>query len=318
MKLPLMVRGGVMLALCAGVAAGEMHAQSAPAASGAPSAAVNRVVGRARGLIESGSGADARTLLDSLVATLSPTSDDLAEALYWRATLAERATDAERDWKRLAIEAPLHPRTADALVRLGEFELLRGRPAAARPYFDRVTKDFPDTPQRAKSTLWVTRSYFDERKAPEACTALATLPAARVPEGELRLQYDELGRRCAGVRLSVGAPAVSANAASPSSRTDIKVDSKTDSKTDTRPTSSAPSEARTGKYSVQLAAYDTEEEANATVKRLRARGIEARVDGDAKPYRVRSGRFQTRAEANKALAALKKQGQSGFIAELRP
>jgi TolA-binding protein len=127
----------------------------------APSPPVLRVVARARGLIENGAGADARTLLDSLVGTLAPASNDLAEALYWRATLAERASDAERDWKRLTIEAPLSPRAADALVRLGEFELLRERPATARPYFDRVVRDFANTAQlqrRTQDGRWLCRA----------------------------------------------------------------------------------------------------------------------------------------------------------------
>ena len=42
----------------------------------------------------------------------------------------------------------------------------------------------------------------------------------------------------------------------------------------------------------------------------------ARIDGDRKPYRVRVGTFDTRAEAAEMLARLKKQGQKGFVAEL--
>jgi cell division protein FtsN len=67
---------------------------------------------------------------------------------------------------------------------------------------------------------------------------------------------------------------------------------------------------------VQLAAFDTREEGERLVKRLASRNIDARVDGDAKPFRVRSGYFATRAEANAALAKLRKSGQSGFIAEI--
>ncbi len=67
---------------------------------------------------------------------------------------------------------------------------------------------------------------------------------------------------------------------------------------------------------MQLAAYDTRAQATALVKRLAKRKITARVDGDRKPYRVRVGRYETRAAASAALARLKKAGQSGFVAEL--
>jgi cell division septation protein DedD len=301
-----------------------------PAQDAAPSPAVLRVVARARGLIENGAGADARALLDSLVVTLAPASADLAEALYWRATLAERLSESERDWKRLPIEAPLSLRAADALVRLGELELLRGRPGTARPYFERVEKDFPETPQRAKATLWVVRSHLDERNAAAACAALGTLPLSAVPDGELRLQHRELGKGCRGTGAvgangagakSAGAKSASANGASSKDASSKAANPKAADPKDANPNDVDPKDAtasETGRYSVQLAAYDTRAEAEAAAKRLSTRGISARVDGEVKPFRVRTGRFATRAEANALLVKLKRQGMAGFIAELRP
>ena len=67
---------------------------------------------------------------------------------------------------------------------------------------------------------------------------------------------------------------------------------------------------------MQLAAYTKKDEADGLVARLVAKGIEARVDGDAAPFRVRVGRFALRAEAAQRLNALKAQGYTGFIAEL--
>ena len=43
------------------------------------------------------------------------------------------------------------------------------------------------------------------------------------------------------------------------------------------------------------------------------RGIQARVDGKTRPYRVRVGKYGTRAEAVKAAATLKSQGIGGFV-----
>ena len=67
---------------------------------------------------------------------------------------------------------------------------------------------------------------------------------------------------------------------------------------------------------MQLAAYANRQEAEGLVTRLGAKGIEARVDGDSAPFRVRVGRFALRAEAAQRLNALKAQGYTGFIAEL--
>jgi hypothetical protein len=252
---------------------------------------VTSAVGRARAMLDGGNGTAARTLLDSLVARTSPGSDDLAEALYWRAALSERASEGERDWKRLVVEVPLSPRVPDALLRLGELEILRGRPDAARTQFERIVRDFSDTPQRPKALVWIARSYFEERDLTRACETVTVLRAGVVPEGELRLQADEMHNRCTAVSAP-GADAAASAAASPA----------------------APAGKTT--YSLQFAAYDTRSQANALVQRLSKRGYKARVDGERKPFRVRVGRYGTLAEANAALARVKKQGQKAIVVEL--
>jgi len=287
--------------------AAQQAAGSSPSAT--VSAAMDRQISRARALLESGEGADARNLLDSLVQAAPSASFDLAEALYWRAVLAERMSDAERDWKRLVIESPLSPRAADALVRLGELDLLRGRPAEARVYLERVLREFPTGVQRAKSALLVARTWFDERQDANGCAALAALQAEGVPEGELKMQASDLGRRCTGAN-AVNSP----SAASPSASTPPSASTTTDSRSP-ETSSTRPANAR---YSVQLAAFDTRREAEAAVARLAKAGVEARVDGSDKPFRVRHGYFATRAAASAQLAALKKRGHPGFVAELTP
>lgn len=310
-----------LLLLPAGVAA--QQAASAPA-SATVSAAMDRQISRARALVESGEGADARNLLDSLVQAAPTASFDLAEALYWRAVLAERMSDAERDWKRLVIESPLSPRAADALVRLGELDLLRGKPAEARVYLERVLREFPTGVQRAKSALLVARTWFDERQDANGCAALAALQAEGVPEGELRMQASDLGRRCTGanaVNASVAnsraanAQAPAAMPATAASATPPSANTAADNRPAETPGAARPANAR---FSVQLAAFDTRREAEAAVARLTKAGVEARVDGSEKPFRVRHGYFTTRAAANAQLAALKKRGHAGFIAELTP
>lgn len=301
--------------------------------SNAVSPALSQEVARARGLIERGDGAEARTVLDSLVSAAPLASLDLAEALYWRAVLAERISDAERDWKRLVIEAPLSPRTPDALLRLGELDMLRGHPADARPYFERVVREFPDSTRIARGTIWLVRSYFDERDLPRGCQTLSTLPPTQVPEGELRLQADELRRRCTSVVTSAGAAGSAGGSATntpvPPAATSAAANTATNAAPPAAPAAppaestanKTPAKAaakESGRFSVQLAAFGTRKEADASVAGLKRRGIDARVDGTSKPFRVRVGRYETRAEATAALARLKKAGQTGFVAEITP
>ncbi len=285
--------GAAILGVAAtGVLAPELAAQTA-SPTGSPTA--TRLVGpvagvgaqaaidRARTLVESGQSGDARLLLDSLVAGSAAQPGDLADALYWRAVLGERAADAERDWKRLILDVPLSPRVPTALLRLGELEMVRGHPAVARTYLERLARDYNEASERPKALLWVVRSYFEERDVPRACTALTTLRRGGLPDGEIRLQTSELQARCARESKA-------------------------------QATTATP----TGRYSVQIAAYNTRREAEATAERFVARGMEARVDGEVKPFRVRIGRYATMAQAEAALADLKKKGQNGFVAVLTP
>ncbi len=266
----------------------------APMVSAQVTPAVERTTARARAMVDGGDGAAARTLLDSLVGAVPVGTFDFAEALYWRAVLAERIGDAERDWKRLVIDVPLSPRAPDALVRLGELDMLRGHPAEARVYFTRLLRDFPSGVYRAKGLLWLTRSYFEERNMAGGCGALDSLRGVEIAEGELRLQSDELQRRCT-VAMSNSTPAAAE-----------------------KPVPSAAPVAGSGRYSVQLAAYDTRADADKAVQRLSRRDIDARIDGEQKPFRVRVGSYATRAEATSALNRLKKLGLTGFVAERTP
>lgn len=70
----------------------------------------------------------------------------------------------------------------------------------------------------------------------------------------------------------------------------------------------------TGRFTVQVAAYDTRQAAEQLVTRLSARGIVARiVPSTAAPYRVRVGRYATDTAATAAARELKEKGIVGFV-----
>ncbi len=51
---------------------------------------------------------------------------------------------------------------------------------------------------------------------------------------------------------------------------------------------------------------------------MAARGNQARIDGTAAPFRVRIGRYETRAAATRALTEIKAKGIDGFVATVEP
>src|SRR5207237_7875055 len=116
---------------------------------------------RARVLVSEGYGPMGRSLVDSLLAVATPGTSAYAEALYWRATLAERGTDAERDLRQLVVEYPASPRAAEALVRLAQLDLARGQPAAARDHLARLLRERQDAATRARAHYWLARASLD-------------------------------------------------------------------------------------------------------------------------------------------------------------
>lgn len=104
-------------------------------------------------------------------------------------------------------------------------------------------------------------------------------------------------------------------AAPPAATTNTTANTTATAGTTANTAATAPANAR---YSVQLAAYQRLDQAQALVRQLIARNVDARVDGTVAPFRVRTGYFTTRAQAAARLAELKKDGHDGFVAERTP
>ena len=171
------------------------------------SADVTAAVARARALTNDGEDAKSRTLLDSLVKSLSRDSFNAAEALYWRALLNEGSSTAELDWKRIVVDVPFSPRASEALLKLSELDMLHANRTLARQHVQQLLNDYPTAPERPRAMLVLARSYFEERDAPRACGVLtAVRKEAPLSAVEVRLLADELQQQCRNVReVAIGA-----------------------------------------------------------------------------------------------------------------
>jgi cell division septation protein DedD len=70
-----------------------------------------------------------------------------------------------------------------------------------------------------------------------------------------------------------------------------------------------------GLWTIQLAAYNTRADAERLVKKLSARGVKARISGEAKPFRVRLDYYASRQAAAAEVAALRERGIIGFVTD---
>jgi cell division septation protein DedD len=335
------VRHSIVVAVALALSARGVVAQEADTSA---RVGQDSIVERAKQLVQSGKDAEGRRLLDSLVTATPTDSARFAEALFWHGAFAGTAADAERDYRRLLIEAPLSPRAEDALLRLAQLEQARGDRRGASDHLQRFLLSYPQSPARPRVSVQLVRLLFDQgpQQLARACDVLssarAEVPATNV---ELRNQLDAQAPRCAYVETQappvpvadstparVPAPAPAATVPDTLKRpVTLPVAPAVVSTRPTTPSAAppaglpAPSPAAASAaayYSVQLAAYDSQESATRMVQQLSGRGIDARVDGAVAPYRVRVGKFSTRAEAAKAAGDLKTKGHSGFITLVGP
>jgi cell division septation protein DedD len=276
------VRGFLLLAFCAASAAAQ---------------AGTDVFARARRLVDQGDAKAGRALVDSALAAASAGSPAYAEALYWRGVLAEEGEAARTDLLRVAIEFPLSPRAGDALLRLAQLEFTRGDRAAAQRHLDRLEREHPEAPSRAAGRYWTGRLLLEDSKPADACVALRDArrltPASDV---ELLNQIAYYARPCDAIELDAKLRADS-----------IIADS-------TRRAAERLAAAAKGKWSVQVAAYSNRTEALALVKRLAAKGVDARVT-PTKPWRVRVGHYVTRAEAAAEARKLSTKRSKALVVE---
>lgn len=167
------------------------------------SRSVDPVFTRAQDLVSDGNGAAGRALVDSVLKANSPSSRIYPQALFWRASLAASAADAESDYKHIVVDYPLAPQAEDALLRLAQLELARGDRDGALGHLQRIPRDYPRSKSLARAHYWMARVLFEKNDIPNACAANANaLAGATADEVELQNQIQYQGQRCASYNAS--------------------------------------------------------------------------------------------------------------------
>jgi cell division protein FtsN len=323
------------------------------AAAQATARSIDPVFVRAQALVSDGNGVAGRALVDSVLKATPPYAPLYPVALFWRASLASNAADAEKDYKHIVIDYPLAPQAEDALLRLAQLELARGDRDGALSHLQRISRDYPRSKSLARASYWTARVLFEKNDIPNACAANANaLSQATTDEIELRNQIQYQGQRCPAVPAAAAAAVTSTPAANPSSdggsATVIPATAASESKPipappvtiatspqekaqpteakdatpsiliPTKPPAPVPAKATVirGGYSVQVAAYNHRADAEKLVATLIQRGYQARVDGDIPPFRVRIGLYTNENDAEAALRRIKAKHMDGFVAKV--
>jgi tetratricopeptide (TPR) repeat protein len=256
-------------------------------------------------MVAEGDGVAGRAIVDSALAVIPVSSPRYAEGLFWRASIALVALDAERDYRRIAVEYTLSPRVPDALIRLAQLELARGDRMLAAGHLERLLREYPPPPSRATAWYWLARVGFEDSDLSRACIALDSARAlAPAANAELANQIRYESGRCLTGAASRQTPRPEA----PASET-VPVRSSGVVKHGASPTAM---------YTVQVGAYPTRAAAERLRARLATEGFTARIIPGTKIFRVRVGRFPARSDAERAAARLKAARLDAWIIDAEP
>jgi cell division protein FtsN len=168
---------------------------------------------RAQTLVNDGNYVPGRAIVDSMIARATPGTNEYAEGLYWRAVLSATASDAEMDYRRIIVDYPLSPRSADVFLRLAQLELARADYDGALQHLNRLILEHPSGPARARASYWTARVLFEKSDLQRACAANAdALARTSEQETELRNQILYLNQRCLGVVIASTVASTTADA----------------------------------------------------------------------------------------------------------
>ena len=284
---------------------------AASAQSTDTAAAPDTVFTRIQQLAANGQGDAARALAQQAVESAPTASPRFVEALYWRAVVAATAADAERDLRTIIVDYPVSPYSTDALMRLAQLEMTRGENDKAMSHLQRVVTEHPDSPDRARASFWMARVAFQQGQSAQACRQLADASRTAADSNiELKNQIEYWQGRCTGVDTLAKA-----------SRADSGGKGAAGAATGAAATKAAPAPAPSAAsatkpmWTVQVAAYKSKSSADALVKSLKDRGYDARTYGTIAPFRVRIGRYDTRAKAESAAEKMNTKKITGFVTE---
>lgn len=271
------------------------------------------VFARAQVLVSAGEGRAGRAVVDSLLARIPASSLRYAEGLYWRATLASNALDAERDYRRIAVEYVLSPRVPAALTRLAQLELARGDRALARQHLERLLNEYPPRAERASAWYWLGRIAFESGDSGRGCVAIDSARVlATVEDVELTNQIAGEARRC-----QAGAGGSVVTAAEPTMATPPVAGSAASAR-GAPPRATTRVAASAGQVTIQVGAYPTRSAAEQVRKRLTAQKFHARVVPAGRYFRVRVGRYPTRAAAGPIVKKLRAAHYETIIVDAEP
>jgi hypothetical protein len=244
-------------------------------------------------LAQTGRVDSARAVVRRLLGTLSPGDSVYPEALLAGAKIAPDAQTVAMNLNRIVLEYGSSPWADDALLLLTQLHFAQHDPAQTVQTAERLRRDYPDSPLRARVAFPGARAYFDLRNEARGCELIHEALAGAGDDVEYRNQVSFYAARCSGLGTATPLPVPT-------------------------PADSVASRGRPNAYTVQVLAVKSAAQVDDMLTRLRVMGFEARVvPRDTSGFlKVRVGRYASREEAQQVQQRLRTRlGGRPFVVE---
>ena len=242
-------------------------------------------------LAQSGQVDSGRAIVRRMLAALPPGDSVYPQALLAGAKIAPDASIVSSNLNRIVVDYGASPWADDALLLLTQLYYAQHDPAKTIDAAERLNRDYPDSPLRARASFSAARSYFELKNEMRGCELIQQSLNAPDDDVEFKNQVSFYAARCS--------PATS---------------------TTTPPVDTNRGTATTGAargFSVQVLAVKSAAQVDDMLTRLKVMGFDARVVRDSTGFiKVRVGPYTTREEAARTQQRLKTRvGGQPFVVE---
>ncbi|PYO82724.1 MAG: hypothetical protein DMD65_07765 [Gemmatimonadetes bacterium] len=233
----------------------------------------------------------ARAMMRRLLARLTPQDSLYPGALFTAGIIASDAGTVATNLQRVVVEYGRSVWADSALWRLAQLYFAQGDPAATVQAAERLRRDYPDSPLRARADFTGAQGYFALKDGAHACPLIQEALDRAGSDVEFKNQVDFYAARCTPATAAPPPPAAS------------------DSQTKGAPTVAS--------YAVQVLAVKSAAQVDEMLTRLKVMGFDGRVVRDPSGlFKVRVGRYPTHDEAVKVQRRLKTRlGGQPFVVE---
>ena len=249
-------------------------------------------------LAQSGQADSGRAIVRRLLARLPPSDSLYPEALLTAAKIAPDAQTVSSNLNRIVLDYGSSPWADDALLLLTQLHFAQRDAAQTIQVAERLNRDYPDSPFRARASFFGARAYFELKNEMRGCELIQQALDGAGDDVEFKNQVSFYAARCNG-------PAATAASPPPPGA-------------DTARGGAGGGGGGQRLYAVQVLAVKSAAQVDDMLTQLKVMGFQdARVVRDSTGFfKVRVGRYASRDEAQRVQQRLKTRvGGQPFVVD---